>query len=116
MGFKVVSPLLLFSIQTAFPGWRVIVPKTDAAGRMTQVDRIGLHDSHSMKARNLLVQRLGLVDYQAALAVQKETELAVKTGVQTDTLLLLDNPHTLTVGRRGDSSSTYAGVLAAGVC
>lgn len=56
-------------------------------------------------ARNLLVQRLGLVDYQSALAIQKETELAVKRGVQPDTLLLLEHPHTLTIGRRGDSSS-----------
>ena len=58
-----------------------------------------------MKARKLLVQQLGLVDYQSALAIQKETELAVKTGVQPDTLLLLEHPHTLTIGRRGDSSS-----------
>ena len=58
-----------------------------------------------VKERNLLVQRLGLVDYQSALAVQKETELAVKSGVQPDTLLLLEHPHTLTIGRRGDSSS-----------
>ena len=58
-----------------------------------------------MKARNLLVQRLGLVDYQSALAIQKETELAVKSGVQPDTLLLLEHPHTLTIGRRGDSTS-----------
>ena len=57
------------------------------------------------KQRNLLVQRLGLVDYQSALAIQKETELAVKNGVQTDTLLLLEHPHTLTIGRRGDGSS-----------
>jgi lipoyl(octanoyl) transferase len=57
------------------------------------------------KQRNLLVQRLGLVDYQSALAIQKETELAVKNGVQPDTLLLLEHPHTLTIGRRGDSSS-----------
>jgi lipoate-protein ligase B len=57
------------------------------------------------KQRNLLVQRLGLVDYQSALEIQKETELAVKTGVQPDTLLLLEHPHTLTIGRRGDSSS-----------
>ena len=57
------------------------------------------------KERNLLVQRLGLVDYQSALAIQKDTELAVKSGVQPDTLLLLEHPHTLTIGRRGDSSS-----------
>src|ERR1051325_22820 len=58
-----------------------------------------------MKDRKLLVQRLGLVDYESALAIQKSTELAVKTGIQPDTLLLLEHPHTLTIGRRGDSSS-----------
>ena len=57
------------------------------------------------KEINLLVQRLGLVDYQSALAIQKETELAVKSGVQPDTLLLLEHSHTLTIGRRGDNSS-----------
>jgi len=55
--------------------------------------------------RKLLVQRLGRVDYKAALAIQKETELAAKNGVQPDTLLLLEHPHTFTIGRRGDSSS-----------
>jgi lipoate-protein ligase B len=55
--------------------------------------------------RSLLVQRLGLIDYQSALVKQKETELAVKTGLQPDTLLLLEHPHTLTIGRRGDNSS-----------
>jgi len=58
-----------------------------------------------IKARKLLVQRLGLVDYQSGLTIQQETELAVKTGTQPDTLLLLEHPHTLTIGRRGDSSS-----------
>jgi lipoyl(octanoyl) transferase len=55
--------------------------------------------------RRLLVQRLGRVDYEAALALQKETELAVKNDFQPDTLLLLEHPHTFTIGRRGDSSS-----------
>ena len=58
-----------------------------------------------MKERKLLVQRLGLVDYESALGIQKETELAVKTGTRPDTLLLLEHPHTLTIGRRGDSSA-----------
>lgn len=58
-----------------------------------------------MKERKLLVQRLGLVDYERALALQKRTELAVKSGAQPDTLLLLEHPHTFTIGRRGDSSS-----------
>ena len=60
-----------------------------------------------MKERKLLVQRLGVVDYESALALQKQTEQAVKTGGQPDTLLLLEHPHTLTIGRRGDSSSIF---------
>ena len=57
--------------------------------------------------KQLLAKRLGRVEYDAALALQKQTELAVKNGQQSDTLLLLEHPHTLTVGRRGDS----AGIL-----
>jgi len=57
------------------------------------------------KERKLLVQRLGLVDYASGLAMQKETEQAVKLRSQPDTLLLLEHPHTLTIGRRGDSSA-----------
>jgi lipoate-protein ligase B len=57
--------------------------------------------------RKLLIKKLGRVEYGAALEVQKETELAVKAGQQPDTILLLEHPHTLTVGRRGDS----AGIL-----
>jgi lipoyl(octanoyl) transferase len=55
--------------------------------------------------RKLLVRKLGRVEYGAALRVQRETELAVKDGQHADTLLLLEHPHTLTVGRRGDSTS-----------
>jgi lipoate-protein ligase B len=58
-----------------------------------------------MSKRILSVQRLGLVDYASALTVQRETELAIKSGLKSDTLLLLEHPHTLTIGRRGDSSS-----------
>ena len=58
-----------------------------------------------MKERKLLVQRLGLVEYESGLTIQKETERAVKAGVQPDTLLLLEHTHTLTIGRRGDSSA-----------
>lgn len=67
------------------------------------------HKVHSlvakMRERKLLVQRLGLVDYEPALVRQKQVEQAVKTGAQPDTLLLLEHPHTLTIGRRGDSSA-----------
>lgn len=57
--------------------------------------------------KQLLIKKLGRVEYGAALSLQKDTELAVKEGRQPDTLLLLEHPHTLTVGRRGDS----AGIL-----
>ncbi|MDQ2976525.1 MAG: lipoyl(octanoyl) transferase LipB [Acidobacteriota bacterium] len=53
--------------------------------------------------KTLLVRKLGRVEYPEALRLQKESELAVKEGRQADTLLLLEHPHTLTVGRRGDS-------------
>lgn len=58
-----------------------------------------------MKERKLLVRRLGRIDYQIGLTIQKETERAVQSGVQPDTLFLLEHPHTLTIGRRGDSSA-----------
>jgi lipoyl(octanoyl) transferase len=54
--------------------------------------------------RELMVRRLGRVDYESALALQKETERAVQNHTQPDTLLLLEHPHTLTIGRRGDNS------------
>ena len=60
--------------------------------------------TQSIDSKTLVVKRLGRVEYSAALAIQKETELAVKAGTQPDTLLLLEHPHTLTVGRRGHAS------------
>jgi lipoyl(octanoyl) transferase len=61
-----------------------------------------------MNNRTLQVERLGRVDYGAALEVQKTTEGAVLTGRQPDTLLLLEHPHTLTMGRR----SAPGGIIA----
>jgi lipoyl(octanoyl) transferase len=61
------------------------------------------------RERKLLVQRLGLIDYESGLALQKETEQAVKRRTQPDTLLLLEHPHTLTIGRRGESAAVLAG-------
>ena len=61
-----------------------------------------------MRQRNLKVERLGRVEYGAALEIQKQTERAVLTGEQPDTLLLLEHPHTLTLGRR----ATEGGIIA----
>ena len=63
-----------------------------------------------MRQRQLKVERLGRVEYAAALEIQKQTERAVLTGRQTDTLLLLEHPHTLTLGRR----SAANGVIVTG--
>ena len=57
-----------------------------------------------MRERTLVVQRLGLIEYSAALELQRDAERAVQSGNQADTLLLLEHPHTLTIGRRGDNS------------
>jgi lipoate-protein ligase B len=54
------------------------------------------------------VERLGRVEYGAALDVQKQTERAVLTGEQPDTLLLLEHPHTLTLGRRAKNEGIIA--------
>lgn len=61
-----------------------------------------------MGQRTFQVQRLGRIDYSAALDIQKHTERAVLTGEQPDTLLLLEHPHTLTLGRRSSADGVLA--------
>src|SRR6266568_2925430 len=63
--------------------------------------------------RTLKVERLGRVEYGAALDIQKQTERAVLTDTQANTLLLLEHPHTLTLGRRAAQNGIIApeGVL-----
>ena len=55
--------------------------------------------------RRIAIRKLGRVEYGEALKIQRETELAVREGLSDDTLLLLEHPHTLTVGRRGEPAS-----------
>jgi len=40
------------------------------------------------------------MEYGAAYQMQKETERAVREGTQADTLLLVEHPHVITLGRR----------------
>src|SRR5437660_19001 len=61
-----------------------------------------------MRHRSLKVERLGRVDYAAALDLQKQTAASVLTGAQPDTLLLLEHPHTLTLGRRSPQNGTIS--------
>lgn len=58
--------------------------------------------------RTLHVCRLGRMTYAAALDVQKETEGAVKARTQPDTLLLVEHPHVITLGRRANESAILA--------
>lgn len=61
-----------------------------------------------MQQRCLEVRRLGRVGYADALAVQKQLEAEVIAEREQDYLLLLEHPHTFTLGRR----SKDVGVLA----
>ena len=61
-----------------------------------------------MQQRTLKVERLGRVEYAAALDLQKQTERAVLTNEQPDTLLLLEHPHVLTLGRRSGQNGIIA--------
>lgn len=62
-----------------------------------------------MPERTLKVRRLGRMDYDEALRLQKEIETAVIKCEEADTLLLLEHPHTFTLGRRVRDG---AGILA----
>ncbi|MCS6874434.1 MAG: lipoyl(octanoyl) transferase LipB [Pyrinomonadaceae bacterium] len=61
-----------------------------------------------MKKRFLRVCRLGRIDYNEALTLQKQTEQAVIDGKAPDTLFLLEHPHTYTIGRRASQSGILA--------
>jgi len=58
--------------------------------------------------RTLKVEQLGRLEYGLALEIQKQTERAVLTGEQPDTLLLLEHPHVLTMGRRSAPGAVIA--------
>jgi lipoyl(octanoyl) transferase len=61
-----------------------------------------------MRLRPLTVRRLGRVEYAEGYRVQKETELAVRERRAHDTLLLVEHPHVLTVGRRAKPEAILA--------
>ena len=61
-----------------------------------------------MRKRQLQVRRLGRFEYDAALSLQKEIEREVIEKRETDFLLLLEHPHTFTVGRRAKEQGVLA--------
>lgn len=61
-----------------------------------------------MEKRKLEVRRLGRIGYSDALALQKELEAEVIASRSTDYLLLLEHPHTFTIGRRAKENGILA--------
>ncbi|MEP6703584.1 MAG: lipoyl(octanoyl) transferase LipB, partial [Acidobacteriota bacterium] len=61
-----------------------------------------------MLERSLEVRKLGRVAYSDALELQKELETEVIRDHLRDYLLLLEHPHTFTVGRRSKSEGVLA--------
>jgi len=52
------------------------------------------------------VRRLGTIDYQAALDLQKQLVEERKQGLISDQLLLLEHPHVITLGARNHNASS----------
>ena len=61
-----------------------------------------------MRERLLEVRRLGRVAYGDALELQKELEAEVIAARGVDYLLLLEHPHTFTIGGRGKENGVLA--------
>ena len=61
-----------------------------------------------MRERLLEVRRLGRLGYADGLALQKTLETEVIAKRETDYLLLLEHPHTFTVGRRAKADGVLA--------
>ena len=61
-----------------------------------------------MQKRALEVRRLGWIGYADALVLQKELESEVIAKRELDHLLLLEHPHTFTIGRRAKENGVLA--------
>jgi lipoyl(octanoyl) transferase len=57
--------------------------------------------------RELAVRRLGVVPYDDALALQRSLVEQRKAGAIPDTLLLLQHPHVITLGVKGDGGRAH---------
>jgi len=53
----------------------------------------------------LIVEDLGLIDYEKAWKLQDEYAAEIATGTRPPTLLLLEHPHVYTFGRRGQAEN-----------
>ncbi len=67
-----------------------------------------LHKQMLPSARNLVIHDLGLVEYEDGLALQKAFALARKNKSVSDSLLLLEHPPVITLGRAADMDHVVA--------
>ena len=74
---------------------------------MGPVGQVGQVGPERQTARPLDVRRLGRVPYTEALALQRALVEERRAGRIGDTLLLLEHPHVLTLGVRGDGGRSH---------
>jgi len=72
-----------------------------------QVGRVGQIGQVGGDRPPLVVRRLGCVPYTEALALQRSLVEERRAGRIGDTLLLLEHPHVLTLGVRGDGGRSH---------
>jgi len=58
--------------------------------------------------KKIEIAKLGMIDYQAALDLQEKLLKEVMSGERDDTLLLLEHPPVITIGRSGSHSNIVA--------
>jgi lipoyl(octanoyl) transferase len=58
-------------------------------------------------ARGAYLLNLGVVPYEEALELQRSIAAEVTTGARPDTILFLEHPPTITLGRRADASELH---------
>jgi lipoyl(octanoyl) transferase len=55
--------------------------------------------------KNIIVEDLGLIDYERAWKLQDEYAAEIAAGTRPPTLLLLEHPHVYTFGRKGNADN-----------
>lgn len=58
----------------------------------------------SVGLRAIDLKKIGLIDYEAALAIQREFHSEIAAGSRPNTLILLEHPPVFTAGRRTEAS------------
>ena len=78
----------------------------DLAPAAPDLGRVGLLEAQSM-TRGAYLMNLGLTDYEEAWELQRSLAAAVGQGAIPDTVLLLEHPPTVTLGRRTEEGEVH---------